>query len=183
MTLLHHDTLIVQQMTGFVSNNFDVYDPEGTVIAHIQTEGSLGSRLLKGNRTFTVSDGDGEAVLLVRDPMNFVRDTYELDDPDGTAFAHVRKRFTFLKKRMDIELASGGVIELHGNFLGFEFEFMMGDRVPARVTRKWSGAVRGLLGRSTYALIFDPEAPEEVRKAIIGGMIALDLIRAKENNN
>ena len=64
----------------------------------------------------------------------------------------------------------------------FEFEFRMGDRIPAKVTRKWSGAGNGYLGRSTYALIFDEEAPDEIRKVIIGGMVALDLIREKERN-
>lgn len=183
MSLFNHDTLIIQQVTGFVTSNFDIQTPEGHTVAQIRTEGSLGSRLLKGNRTFTVVDEFGHPVLLVRDPMNLIRDTYELNDADGTTFAHVRKRFTFFRKRMDIEPTTGGVVEMHGNFLGFEFEFQLGDTIPARVSRTWSGAARGFLGHSTYALIFDPQAPEEIRKAIIGGMIALDLIRAKESSN
>lgn len=176
------DTLIVQQTSSFLSNNFEIYNPDGEVVIRIKTEGSLGSRLVKGDRRFTLEDAFGTPLMQVRDPMNFVRDTYEIDDPNGNPIAHVRKRFTFFNKRMDIELPGDRVIEMHGNFLGFEFEFRMGDWIPAKVTRKWSGAGNGYLGRSTYALIFDEEAPDEIRKVIIGGMVALDLIREKERN-
>ncbi|BAU97291.1 scramblase [Corynebacterium suranareeae] len=177
-----NDTLIVQQITSFLSNDFEIYNPEGDVVIRIKTEGSLGSRLVKGDRRFTLEDAFGTPLMQVRDPMNFVRDTYEIDDANGTPIAHVRKRFTFFNKRMDIELPGGSVIEMHGNFLGFDFEFRMGDRIPAHVSRKWSGAAKGFLGRSTYAVNFDAEAPEDIRKVIIGAMIALDLIRAKEQN-
>lgn len=182
MNPFSYDTLIVQQVSSFLTNNFEIYNPQGEVVLKINTEGSLGSRLVKGDRRFTLVDASDTPVMQVRDPMNFVRDTFEITDSDGTPIAHVRKRFTFFNKRMDIELAGGSVIEMHGNFLGFDFEFRMGDRIPAKVSRKWSGAAKGLLGRSTYAVIFDEQVPEDIRKVIIGGMVALDLIRAKENN-
>lgn len=183
VNLFAYDTLIVQQVSSFVTNDFEIQNPDGQVVARINTEGSLGSRLLKGDRHFTLIDASGIPVLKVRDPMNFVRDTFEIDDPEGRALAHVRKRFTFFNKRMDLELPSGAVIEMHGNVFGLDFEFRMGDKVPAKVSRNWSGIAKGFLGRSTYALNFDREAPEDLRKIILGGMVALDLIRAKESNN
>lgn len=40
-----------------------------------------------------------------------------------------------------------------------------------------------MLGRSRYAVELDPGMPEVVRYAVIGSVIALDLIRDKASNN
>lgn len=183
MTLLTAHTLLFQQVTAMMSNDFAIQDGEGEVAGYVHTHGSLGSLLAKGSRHFTITDADDQPVLMVRDPLNFVRDTFVLENPDGTEFGQVRKRFTFFNQRLDINLATGETIELKGNLLGLDFDLTMQGSVMARVSRKWAGLAKGLLGRSTYALIFKPETSPELRKAIIGAMIALDLVRRKENNN
>lgn len=183
MSLLTHNTLMFQQVTALVTNDFAILDGEGQVAGRVETHGSLGSLLVKGSRHFTVRDVEDQPVLIVRDPLNFVRDTFELQFPDGSAFGQVRRRFVALTTRLDITLTSGALIELRGNLTGLKFTFTTQGRVVARVSRTWPGLARGVLGRSTYALTFEPETPVEIRRAVIGTMVVLDLVRHKDSNS
>lgn len=173
---------MMRQITTFLSNDFDILDEHGGVVGRVATAGTVSSRMFRGNRNLTVTEVDGRPVVSLEDTMNFGRDTFELADAQGRPLAHLRKRFTFLKQRMDMHLADGAVVELHGSVFDFNFEFRLGELVPARVTREWSGLGNALLGRSRYLLNFDPEAPPHIRAAILGGVIALDLIRAKADS-
>lgn len=173
----------MHQVTGFMSNNFDIQNQQGQVVGMIATSGSAASRFLMGSRSLHVFEADGQPLLAINDTVNFARDTFELTGPDGEPLAHVRKRFSFFRQRVDLHLADGTNVELHGSVFDFNFEFRVGELVPARVSRQWSGLARGLLGRSSYVLSFAPDVPPRLRAAIIGGVIALDLIRAKESSN
>lgn len=183
MSLLTHNTLLFQQVTALVTNDFAILDGGGQVAGRVETHGSLGSLLVKGSRHFTVRDVDDQPVLTVRDPLNLVHDTFELHLPDGSAFGQVRRRFVALTTRLDISLASGTLIELKGNLTGLKFTFTTQGHAVIRVSRTWPGLARGLLGRSSYTLTFEPETPVEIRRAIIGTMVVLDLVRHKDNSS
>ena len=62
-------------------------------------------------------------------------------------------------------------------------EFILHGQEVARASHKRSGLVRVLLGRSTYTLTLLTDVPAGRKKAIIGTMIALDLVRHKDNNS
>ncbi len=174
---------MMQQITTFMSNNFDILNQQGDVVGVITTGGSPLSRMFTGSRSLTVTEADGRPVLSLEDTVNFGRDTFELADPHGGPLAHLRKRFTFFRRRVDMHLADGTVVELHGSVFDFDFEFRVGELVPARVTRQWTGLGNALLGRSQYSLTFTPDTPLRLRAAFIGGVVALDLIRAKDERD
>ncbi|MCG7310590.1 LURP-one-related/scramblase family protein [Brachybacterium sp. ACRRE] len=183
-TLLSHDALVMQQITGFMSNDFDILDASGQqAIGHVTTTGGGLSRLVAGSRSLDVSDADGTPLLHVQDPVGIGFDRFELSSPDGAALAAVRKRFSMLRTKVDLTLADGRVLELSGNVLGFDFQFAMQGAVAATVSRRWAGIGRGILGHSRYVLAIEPSVPADLRLAIIGGTITLDLIRRKQANN
>jgi uncharacterized protein YxjI len=183
-TLLSHDALVMQQITGFMSNDFDILDTSGEqAIGHVTTTGGGLSRLVAGSRSLDVADADGTPLLHVEDPIGIGFDRFELSSPDGAPLATVRRRFAMLRMKVDLTLADGSVLELGGDVLGFDFEFSMGGSIAARVSRSWGGIGRGLLGHSRYVLAIDPTVPPALRLAIIGGTITLDLIRRKQNNS
>lgn len=181
--LLDEPVLVMQQISSMMSNNFDIANPDGDKVGYAESTGSVARRLVAGTRSLNVYDTNGQLVVSVEDPMNFVRDTYELSGPDGQELAHVRKRFAVFRRRVDMELADGSVIELHGNVFEFNFEFQLGGTTVATVTRQWSGIGNALLGRSTYSVLFEHETPAQLRAAVIGGVVALDLIRQKDSND
>ncbi|WHS51234.1 phospholipid scramblase-related protein [Rothia sp. SD9660Na] len=181
-SLLTSNTLVVQQTRSFMSNDFEMQSQDGRVLGRVLTTGSTAGRLLKGNRTFDLVDDRGNLLIKIVDPFDFGLDRYELQNPDGSVFAHVQKQFSFMRKRLTIELP-GLTLELEGSLFEYDFNITVNGHVAARVAREWGGLVAGLRGKSRYGVNFDPSAPEPVRLAILGGLVALDLIRAKDARN
>lgn len=181
-SLLTSNTLVVQQTRSFMSNDFEMQSQDGRVLGRVLTTGSTAGRLLKGSRTFDLVDDRGNLLIKIVDPFDFGLDRYELQNPDGSVFAHVQKQFSFMRKRLTIELP-GLTLELEGSLFEYDFNITVNGHVAARVAREWGGLVAGLRGKSRYGVNFDPGAPEPVRLAILGGLVALDLIRAKDARN
>lgn len=182
--LLRHDTLVMQQITGFISNNFDILDASGgQVIGHVTTSGSGVSRFFTGSRSLDVADADGTPLLHIEDPPDIGFDRFELSLPGGAPLAEVTSRFALFSTRVGISVAGGPSLELNGDMLGMDFTVEVEGFVAATVARQWGGLSRGFLGHSRYVLALDPTAPPQVRLAIIGGCIVLDLIREKKSRN
>ena len=80
-------------------------------------------------------------------------------------------------------MAQGLILTLQGSPLKFDFDILAGTHRAAAVSRAWAGMGKGLMGRSRYNIELDPGAPPEVRLAIFGTVLALDLIRAKASKN
>ncbi|MGP9538725.1 LURP-one-related/scramblase family protein [Brachybacterium sp. AOP43-C2-M15] len=180
--LLRHDTLVMQQITGFMSNDFDILDGTGErAVGHVTTTGDGLTRFFAGARSLDVADADGTPLLHVEDPPDVGMDRFELTTPGGALVANVTNRIAFFSTRVGLTLADGMELELHGDMFGFDFTFQVEGVVAARVTREWAGLSRGFLGHSRYVLSIDPTVPPHLRQAIIGGCIVLDLIRAKRS--
>lgn len=182
LPLLTENTLVVQQTRSFMSNDFELQSQGGQVLGRVLTTGSTAGRLLKGNRTFDLVDSNGNLLLKIIDPFDLGLDRYELHNPDGSLFAHVQKQFSFMRKRLAIELP-GLTLQLEGSLFEYDFNITVNGHVAAHVARQWGGLMAGLRGKSRYGVTFDPGAPEPVRLAIVGGLVALDLIRAKDARN
>lgn len=181
--LLAHDTLVMQQITGFMSNDFDILDATGEqAVGHVSTSGGGLSRLFAGSRSLDVADADGTPLLHVEDPMSLGFDHFQLATPEGAPLAEVTSRFALFSTRVSLTMADGTDLELSGDMLGLDFEFQVQGAVAARVSRKWAGFSRGFLGHSRYVVGIEPTVPAQLRLAIIGGCIVLDLIRRKKQN-
>ena len=182
--LLGHDTLVMQQITGFMSNDFDILDGAGEqVIGHVTTSGGGVSRFFAGSRSLDVADADGTPLLHVEDPPDIGFDRFELSTPGGAPLAEVTSRFALFSTRVGISVVGGSALELNGDMLGMDFTVEVEGFVAATVARQWGGLSRGFLGHSRYVLAIDPTAPPQVRLAIIGGCIVLDLIRQKKSRS
>lgn len=177
--LLTENSLVIQQTRSFLSNDFALEDEHGLVLGRVHTTGSVAGRLLKGTRSFDLIDDRGQLLLTIRDPFDLGLDRYELYKPDGSLLANVRKRFSLLTKRLSIELPDL-TLSLEGNLFEYSFNIMAGSTVAAEASRQWGGLTAAIRGKSRYGVHLDPDAPAEVRLAIIGSLVALDLIRAKE---
>lgn len=182
--LLGHDTLVMQQITGFMSNDFDILDSAGEqVIGHVTTSGSGVTRFFAGSRSLDVADADGTPLLHVEDPPDIGFDRFELSTPEGAPLAEVTSHFALFSTRVGISIMGGPSLELNGDMLGMDFTIEVEGFVAATVARQWGGLSRGFLGHSRYVLAIDPTAPPQLRLAIIGGCIVLDLIRQKKSRN
>ncbi|MDY3048226.1 MAG: hypothetical protein SOR40_00385 [Rothia sp. (in: high G+C Gram-positive bacteria)] len=177
--LLTENTLIVQQTRSLMSNDFSLYRSDGQLLGQVLTTGSMAGRFLAGNRSFDLVDQQGNLLIKIYDPFDFGLDRYEIHNPDGSLFAQVQKQFSFMHKRLLIQMP-GLSLDLEGSLFEYDFAIRTKGHLAAQVSRQWGGLIAGLRGKSRYQVSFDPVAPEPVRLAILGGLVALDLIRAKD---
>lgn len=182
MSILTHNVLVFQQTKNFSKNDFAIMDAQGLQVAHVETGGSALGRAFMGARELTVFDGPGNPLIQVKDTVTFGRDRMEILDGAGNPLASLVKRIAFFKTRVTIEL-EGEQLDLQGNFIGFEFELVGPLGVMAAVSREWSGMGNAFLGKSTYAVRLAENLTPPQRQAVIGAVLALDLIREKNNRN
>jgi uncharacterized protein YxjI len=179
VSLTGQDELSIQQVTGFMSNDFAIEDAQGRPVASIRTTGSMASRFLGGSRRFEVADLSGAGLFHVHDPMTWGRDRYRVTTPDGSPIAELVQRVAFFKTSVQVSVVDGTELRLEGNFFDHSYRLLVGEHMVAAVDRKWAGLGKALLGHSRYAVQLDPGMPDLVRYAVIGSVIALDLIRDK----
>lgn len=181
MGLLDQDLLVMDQVTNFLSNDFAIRDANGAEVGSIITQGSTLRRMFLGSRQLMIHDEQGRPVVMLDDVMTWGRDRFELALPNGQPIAHLVKQFTFFSRRISLELTTGEYLEVQGHFFDHDFEVVTADgRLAARVARRWPGLAAGLLGHNRFVVELAPGLPEHLRVTVIGAVVALDLIRAKE---
>lgn len=182
-SLLQHDNLVMQQITAFMANDFDILDADGGVAGHLVGSDDMGSRFFMGPREFVLTEVDGRGLLHITDPPDFGFDRFELIDPGGSLVATLQRRLAFFRESVSISTAAGAELELRGDFLGFDFEVLENSRPLAQISREWAGIGRALLGHSRYVVHLDEATTPELRLTVLGSVVALDLIRMKQDNS
>src|SRR5699024_2966822 len=183
MGILETDTIVLDQVSTFMSNDFGIHDLTGRPVGRIVTEGGGMQRFFMGSRQLAVVDADERLLIRVVDPPDFGLDTFEVQDWQGTLVAKVVKEFTFFKKSLRIELTTGTQLRLTGSIFDGEFEVVGPGGRAATCSRSWPGLADMLTGRDSYVLGFVPQVPTPEKLGTIGAVIALELIRTKERRN
>ena len=72
-------------------------------------------------------------------------------------------------------------MDVRGNFWGYDYEIVVSNESVAQISKR----VRGLrsLFASRYAVTFGPGVGARLRQVILGTVIAIDLMKAKEESN
>lgn len=184
MGLIDADALVIDQITRLFRSDFEIHEGE-EVVGLITTEGSTMARMFGGNREFVVTEPDGTQVLRLQDVMNFMsRDTYEVLDGADRPLGTLRREFTLFSKRVSFLPAdSGDPLEIRGSFLGYDYSIMCGQEPVARISRQWVGLAASLMGGQRYAVTFLPGAGPRLRQIILGTVIAIDLMKTKDDGS
>ncbi|MFR9480710.1 LURP-one-related/scramblase family protein [Corynebacterium amycolatum] len=197
--LLSHNSIVIQQIRNFMADDFDILDTEGHCIGKIETTGSTLSRMFMGSRRLTVSEPDGTPVFVITDPTDFALDRYEVyyPDPHATApesqqqdgaessrlLATIQQKFAFFKRRLEISIPGFANCEVDGDVWHYDATFKINDIEVAQMSRKWSGFTNFLSGNERYMLQLKNDLPPQLRAAIIGAAIALDLMAKKAQSD
>ncbi|KAA9290077.1 LURP-one-related/scramblase family protein [Corynebacterium amycolatum] len=197
--LLSHNSIVIQQIRNFMADDFDILDTEGHCIGKIETTGSTLSRMFMGSRRLTVSEPDGTPVFVITDPTDFTLDRYEVYYPDPHAtdtegkqqggaessrlLATTQQKFAFFKRRLEISIPGFANCEVDGDVWHYDATFMINDVRVAQMSRKWSGFANLLSGNERYVLQLKDDLPPQLRAAIIGAAIALDLMAKKARSD
>ena len=180
--LLNQDLLILQQLRNGLSPEFDILDDQERVVGMVGGTESGARRFFLGPRGFDVLDADGSRLAHVSDVRDFWRDTYEIVRGDGSMLATVTRKMTFFSRRFSIALSTGEEFMVEGNFFDREFNVVNanGGGAVAQVSRERAGFAKAFLSHDRYALYYPPGTSPDRRLAILGSMISLDLMRAKD---
>ncbi|MGC5616821.1 LURP-one-related/scramblase family protein [Georgenia sp. Z1491] len=171
--LLEQDVVVMHQVTSFLSNDFDILDEHEQVVGHVRTTGSS----MFGSRSFEVADADDTLLMHVVDTLAWGSDRYTLTDPDGSPLAEVVQRMAFFSTRVEIAVTDGPLLEIGGRGFDQDFEILDGERPLGAVSRQPAGFFSG---KDRYVIRLEDDAGPRERLALIGGTLALDLIRAKK---
>ena len=172
----------MQQFRNGLSPEFDILDDQEQVVGMVGGTESGARRFFLGPREFDVLDADGSLLAHVSDVRDFWRDTYEIVRGDGSMLATVARKVAFFSRRFSIALSTGEEFMVEGNFFDREFNVVNtnGGGAVAQVSRERAGFAKAFLGHDRYALYYPAGTSPDRRLAILGGMIALDLMRAKD---
>ena len=192
--LLSHNNIVIQQIRNFMADDFDILDTEGNCIGKIETTGGTLSRMFMGSRRLTVSEPDGTPVF-----VDFALDRYEVYYPDPQATSHegkqqggaessrllatIQQKFAFFKRRLEISIPGFANCEVDGDVWHYDATFNINDVEVAQMSRKWSGFTNMLTGNERYMLQLKDDLPPQLRAAIIGAAIALDLMAKKAQSD
>lgn len=197
--LLSHNSIVIQQIRNFMADDFDILDTEGNCIGKIETTGGTLSRMFMGSRRLTVSEPDGTPVFVITDPTDFTLDRYEVYYPDPQAtgsegkhqvgagsprlLATIQQKFAFFQRKLEISIPGFADCRVDGDLWHYDATFMINDIKVAQISRKWSGFANLLSGNERYVLQLKDDLPPELRAAIIGAAIALDLMAKKARSD
>jgi uncharacterized protein YxjI len=94
-------------------------------------------KVLRLRQTLEIQDPDGRVLVSVRKKLVSMHETMEIEQ-DGAVVATVRKALISpLHHRSTVQLADGSQLEATGNILDKEFEITAGSQVLARISRAW----------------------------------------------
>ena len=197
--LLSHNNIVIQQIRNFMADDFDILDTEGNCVGKIETTGGTLSRMFMGSRRLTVSEPDVTPVFVITDPTDFALDSYEVYYPDPQAtssegkqqvgsdssrlLATIQQKFAFFKRRLEISIPGFAHCEVDGDVWHYDATFKINDIEVAQMSRKWSGFTNMLTGNERYVLQLKDDLPPQLRAAIIGAAIALDLMAKKARSD
>ena len=172
----------MQQFRNGLSPEFDILDDQEQVDGMVGGTESGARRFFLGPREFDVLDADGSRLAHLSDVRDFWRDTYEIVRGDGSVLATIARKMGFFSHRFSIALSTGEVFMVEGDFFGREFNMVNAadEKIVAQASRERAGFVKAFLGHDRYALYYPAGTSPDRRLAILGGMIALDLMRAKD---
>ena len=178
-SILDHDVLVLQQITSFMANDFEILDANGGVVGQFAGLDSGMSRFLTGPRVFALYEADGSPLLGLNDVHNWGMDTYELSDPVGNPVGTVRQKLTFFRTVVEAQSVDGTLLSFEGGFFDYDYQILDNGFEVARVTKEWAGFSRAFMGHSRYVLSIDPRVNRPSRPLILGTAVALDLLRMK----
>jgi uncharacterized protein YxjI len=125
-------------------------------------------KVLRLRQTLEIQDPDGRVLVTVRKKLIAMHESMEIEE-DGALAATVRKALISpLHHRSTVELADGSQLDVTGSILDKEFEITAGGQLLARISRAWFRI------RDTYGVEVAPGQDDVLFLAIA---VALDRIR------
>jgi uncharacterized protein YxjI len=118
--------------------------------------------------TLIFEDRNGQEQCKIQEKMARVRDTMDIEGPDGKTIATVKKAMiTPVRERFTVNIQGGPDIDIQGNLLDHEYTFEQGGRKIAETSKKWFRV------RDSYGVEIEPGQNDIL---ILAATVAVDMI-------
>jgi len=189
--LLSRNVYLIKEHVGFLkaANNYDVHDPEsGDVIMECREE-NLGffTKMLrftkyKTNTPFNVQvrTPTGEPVVRVSRGISIFLSKVDVSDEKDKRVGGFKQKFFSIGGDFKVLGADDQPLcDLKGKWTSWEFTFVSGETVLAKVSKKWGGLAKELFtSADNYVLEISEEVPPDnpVRELILGAVLCIDMV-------
>lgn len=168
-------------LTSFDSRNtYVVYDEMGNPVFNVQEQGGGFGNFLKrvflaSMRPYTshvedLATGQGH-VLTLRRPFRFIFHRLEVRDAAGTMIGAIQRRWTWVRRKYDVEGPDGQVVAtLFGPIFRpwtFEIRLPGSDVEVGVVQKKWSGLLKEAFTEADNFWVTLDQIPDPALKALL----------------
>jgi uncharacterized protein YxjI len=115
-----------------IGDDYDIQNDRGERVYH------LDGKALRVRKTIRFEDMDRHELYKIQEKMLHIRDSMEIEGPDGKRLAMVHKAMiTPLRERWVVDLEDGPDLHAQGNFVEHEYTIERdGDKV-AEISKRW----------------------------------------------
>lgn len=190
-SILERNLFVIKEHVGIfkAANNYDVLDPEtGEIIMHCR-EPNLGmlTKLLrftdfKRMTPFDVriTTPEGEPVVQISRGVSLFLSRVNVTSDEGQAIGGFKQKLFTIGGKFDVLDANDQTqCQLRGKWTSWSFQFVAGDRVLAKVDKKWAGLGKELFTTAdTYVLSIEDSVPKDapVRMLILAAVMCIDMV-------
>jgi uncharacterized protein YxjI len=147
-------------------------------------KGQLSRWFLRSRRPFEMgiyAAGESRYPLLVlRRPWTWWLSRLVVEDADGKTLGIVKQRFTFVRRRFDVESPDGRVLaRIRGPILHpwtFVLETPGVGRELGRIEKKWSGMTSEVFTNADTFLVTLPQTDPVLKRLAIGAAVLVDFL-------
>jgi uncharacterized protein YxjI len=146
---------IMRQKMVSIGNDYWVENEQAEKVYEI--DGKIGLY-----KNFIFEDNHGKKVAKIHKVMLTVKETMEIQGPDGEKLAVVKKAlFTPLMEHFVVSMTHGSDLEIHGNILDHEYTIVDGRNKIAQVSKKLFNL------RDSYSISIEPGQNDVLILAVV----------------
>jgi len=146
---------IMRQKTVSIGNDYWVENEQAEKVYEI--DGKIGV-----SKNFVFEDAHGKKLAKIRKVLLTVRETMEIEGPDGEILAMVKKAlFTPLMEHFVVNMNHGPDLEIHGNILDHEYTIVEGRNQVAKVSKKLFNL------RDSYSISIEPGQDDVIILSVV----------------
>jgi uncharacterized protein YxjI len=94
-------------------------------------------KALRVRKTLILEGAGGQELYKIQERLVTIRDTMEIEGPNGTVATVKKALITPLRERYTVSLASGGEWQVQGNIVDHEYEISGPSGKVGEVGKKW----------------------------------------------
>lgn len=189
---LNRNLFFIKEHTGIfkAANNFDILDPDTNQMIMECREEKLGfftkifrftkyKRMTPFNFDIRTSGPDGVHLINVSRPTSFFTSNITIKDEHGQKIGRIQQKIFSWSLFKIFDAQDQEVFSIKGKWNLWEFTFVRGEEILAKVSKKWAGLGKELFtSADNYMLeIFQNVSHDSpLRKLILSTVLSIDMV-------